>query len=101
MLRIQPNCVKCLRRGFIVEATDVDHIIPKRDTEMEMWYDFSNLQCLCKHCHDVSKREEENKGYCEDIGADGFPIDSRHPMNKRSNNVLSIDEFKKEMKKNA
>lgn len=92
VLRRQPNCVNCLRFGILTPATDVDHKIPKRATNQDMWYKESNLQPLCKHCHDTHKFEIENQGYCTDIGADGVPIDPNHPQNKKK--VLSLDEYR-------
>lgn len=94
-LRKEPLCVNCLKRNIETKATDVDHKIPKRETTMEMWYEPTNLQSYCKHCHDTSKFEEENFGYSTDIGADGFPIDTRHPVNKRKDKVISLEEYRK------
>lgn len=47
-LRAHPLCVVCARENRVTEATDVDHIIPKRDggTDEE-----SNLQSMCHSCH--------------------------------------------------
>lgn len=94
-LRKEPFCVNCAKRGIQTEATDVDHKIPKRETRMELWYDENNLQSYCKHCHDTSKFEEENFGYSNDIGPDGFPIDKRHPVNKGREKVISLEKYKK------
>jgi hypothetical protein len=93
-LRKQPYCVNCEKRGIKTVATDVDHIVPKRDTPISMWYEPSNLQSYCKHCHDTSKFEEETLGYATDIGLDGFPIDRRHPVYKEKK-VISIEDYLK------
>lgn len=37
-----------------------DHIIPHRGEEAKFW-DSSNLQCLCKRCHDSDKQRQENR----------------------------------------
>lgn len=94
-LKKEPYCICCAKRGITTPATDVDHIIPKRKTHMEKWYDPRNLQSYCKHCHDTSKYEEETLGYSTDIGADGFPIDERHPVNRDKTSVISLDRYRK------
>ncbi|HOO52277.1 MAG TPA: HNH endonuclease signature motif containing protein, partial [Alphaproteobacteria bacterium] len=44
-------CVECERKGHVIPATVVDHIIPHRGDETLFW-DESNWQALCKKCHD-------------------------------------------------
>jgi len=56
-----PVCVACLRRGEISEATVVDHIVPHKG-DMKRFWDKSNHQALCKHCHD-SKTAREDGGF--------------------------------------
>lgn len=49
---------QCKRCGK-VEATPIcDHVRPHRGDERLFW-DESNLQTLCKHCHDSLKQAEE------------------------------------------
>jgi len=43
--------VECERKGHVIPATVVDHIIPHRGDETLFW-DESNWQALCKKCHD-------------------------------------------------
>lgn len=43
-------CVECKRRGVLVGATEIDHIIPLVKN-MDLKYDLNNLQPLCKPCH--------------------------------------------------
>lgn len=47
-LRASPLCVECLKRNIVIQASEVDHILPKRlggdDSD-------TNLQSLCKSCH--------------------------------------------------
>lgn len=43
-----PLCVECLRKGRLVEATEVHHITTIRDGGTN---DYSNLMALCKGCH--------------------------------------------------
>jgi hypothetical protein len=49
---------------------------------MKFW--FGDLQSLCFNCHDSEKRFEENRGFSNRIGADGMPIDPKHPYYKGS-----------------
>lgn len=51
-------CVKCAQAGLVVEATDVDHIIPKHDGGTN---DMSNLQSLCSPCHKEKTAKEDSK----------------------------------------
>ena len=50
-LRGHPLCAECLRRGKIVPAKVVDHIVPHRGDQKLFW-DEGNWQALCKACHD-------------------------------------------------
>lgn len=50
-LRRFPLCLECQRNGKLVPATVVDHILPHRGDE-DLFWDESNWQPLCKHCHD-------------------------------------------------
>jgi 5-methylcytosine-specific restriction protein A len=42
-------CQECLKKGFIVKAEVVDHIIEIKDGGCA--FCLENLQCLCKSCH--------------------------------------------------
>ena len=48
-LRREPLCVVCYRAGRITPAEIADHIIPIRDGGARL--DMSNLQSLCRGCH--------------------------------------------------
>ncbi len=50
-LKQHPLCEECLRHGVATPATVVDHIQPFRG-DVKLQYDLSNLQALCKKCHD-------------------------------------------------
>ena len=47
-----PLCVECQRKGRLVAATVVDHIIPHRGDEGRFW-ERSNWASLCVRCHTV------------------------------------------------
>lgn len=52
-------CVPCKARGHVTTATQVDHITPKADGGTD---DLSNLQAICRECHDAKTRGEMNRG---------------------------------------
>lgn len=57
-LASHPMCVRCLRKGKIVPATVVDHIIPHRGDQKLFW-NKNNWQSLCKSCHDSKTMTED------------------------------------------
>lgn len=59
-LNTQPLCVECLKNDRITPATVVDHIKPHKGDE-ELFYDFNNLQSLCKSCHDRKTAKEDGR----------------------------------------
>jgi 5-methylcytosine-specific restriction enzyme A len=77
-LRKEPLCAMCLAVGKAIPATVADHIVPHRGD----WNSFRSgaLQSLCKAHHDSAKWLEEGKAYSSQIGADGWPVDPRHPV---------------------
>lgn len=58
VLRREPLCRMCAQWGVIMPATDVDHIIPKREGGQDT---FENLQPLC-HSHHSQKTATEKTG---------------------------------------
>jgi hypothetical protein len=38
------------------------------------------LQSLCFACHNSTKKKIEQRGYDPAIGADGLPLDPKHPV---------------------
>lgn len=62
-LNANPLCEICLRDNKIVQASQVDHIIPvKVQPELKLVYE--NLQSLCE-THHSQKTREENKHNCK------------------------------------
>ena len=61
-LQEHPLCVMCESRGRIVAASVVDHVIAHRGN-VDLFWDQSNWQALCKGCHDSRKQmlEQPNK----------------------------------------
>ena len=56
-----PLCAGCERQGRVTKATVVDHIIPHKGNP-ELFWDESNLQALCKSCHDRKTTREARWG---------------------------------------
>lgn len=76
-LRSHPLCVMCERKGRLVAAIIVDHVVPHRG-DMQVFWDQSNWQSLCKLCHDGHKQRLEKSGHVAGCGVDGIPLDSNH-----------------------
>lgn len=77
-LRSSPWCEICDKRGKVTPATVVDHVQPHRGDKILFWY--GKIQSVCKACHDGEKHVVELKGFSDRIGADGFPLDPKHPF---------------------
>jgi len=76
-LDANPWCKRCGARGNVC-----DHIIPHRG-ELSLAYDETNLQTLCKQCHDSWKQRLEKTGGMQGCDLTGFPTDPKHPWNKQ------------------
>jgi 5-methylcytosine-specific restriction protein A len=76
-LQSNPLCAYCLRLGIVTQATIGDHIKPHRG-DFRLFFDASNVQSLCKPCHDSVKAREEHAG--QSIGCDalGLPFGKKH-----------------------
>lgn len=72
-----PLCAMCMELGIVRQATVVDHIVPHRGNP-ELFWDRSNWQALCRHCHDSVKKRME-QGTPVGCGVDGWPTDPSHP----------------------
>ena len=77
-----PLCAMCSSAGRVTEATVVDHVAPHKG-DAKLFWDRGNWQALCKSCHDGAKQREERRGYGGEVGRDGWPLDPRHPVNRR------------------
>ena len=78
--RLNPLCVFCEKKGLVVACEVVDHIVPHKGDYQLFWY--GELQSLCAPCHNKEKQQLEHRGYTTTIGADGWPVDARHPVNR-------------------
>ncbi len=60
-LQRNPLCVFCKKEGFLVTASEIDHIKPLADYP-ELKYDEINLRSLCKPCHSKRTYYEQSLG---------------------------------------
>ncbi|MEM1344348.1 MAG: HNH endonuclease [Pseudomonadota bacterium] len=73
------TCRRCGRIEHDDAKLVADHITPHRGDAGLFWN--GALQTLCQSCHSGAKQAEECRGYDDTIGADGWPVDPRHPAN--------------------
>lgn len=71
-LQRHPLCEQCGREGRLVLARVVDHITPHRG-EMALFWDSSNWQALCEHCHNRKTAQEDGGFGNRIIAAPGEP----------------------------
>jgi hypothetical protein len=66
----EPWCRACAELGYRTKATTVDHIVPRARGGT---HEDSNLQPLCKLCHDAKTAREKHGGLDDRqlIGLDG------------------------------
>jgi 5-methylcytosine-specific restriction protein A len=72
VLRANPLCVACQRKGRTSIATEVDHTVPlfKGGTDDE-----ANLAGLCDECHKVKTADDLGQAPRVTIGIDGWPVE--------------------------
>lgn len=70
----QPLCMFCLASEDVTPATVCDHIRPHKGNE-DLFFDASNIQSLCKQCHDRDKQRIELGQEVVRFGSDGWPIE--------------------------
>jgi 5-methylcytosine-specific restriction endonuclease McrA len=68
------TCSHCKRSSTAKGTMVVDHIVRHKGNEARFW-DRTNLQALCKLCHDKHKQSIEKGGSGRPaIGVDGWPV---------------------------
>lgn len=80
-LQNHPLCVMCESQGNTAAATIVDHIDAHRGDEIK-FFDPTNLQSLCKRCHDSVKQQLEKSGVLRGCSTAGWPLDPNHHWNR-------------------
>ena len=68
----------CREEGRATFATVADHVEPHRENYRAFF--FGALQSLCTTHHNAAKKRLEHRGYDTAVGADGYPLDPRHPV---------------------
>lgn len=91
-LMTEPLCRFCSQAGQTTEATVVDHVRPHKG-DMGLFLAPSNLQPLCKACHDRHKQRAERAGHDVRVDAEGFPMDPSHPFNAKANSEATGERF--------
>lgn len=76
-LGTEPICRLCKQADKITPAAVVDHITPHKGN-VDLFFDDTNLQSLCKPCHDGTKQAAEHNGYERGCDASGLPLDAKH-----------------------
>jgi len=56
------TCSMCGKLESNTSQLVADHITPHKGDEKLFW-DAGNLQCLCKHCHDTTKKRMERRAF--------------------------------------
>lgn len=69
-----PLCALCQAVGRVTQATVVDHIVPHRG-DARLALDQTNLQSLCKACHDGAKQSLDRSGRLRGADLAGNPVD--------------------------
>lgn len=80
--RAKGLCEECQRRGRVALGRDVDHVVSKAAAKRRGWSQertdcSSNLQLLCRTCHERKTAEETGRTYRPrvTIGLDGYPVE--------------------------
>jgi hypothetical protein len=74
-------CRMCAAAGVRRLATIVDHI-KRHGGDRRLFFAFDNTQSLCEPHHNSSKQRQEARGYSDELGLDGLPVDPNHPFNR-------------------
>jgi 5-methylcytosine-specific restriction enzyme A len=76
------GCGAMLKRGRNHERSAVVHHLKPHKGDLDLFFDYNNLQAVCWTCHSGDIQSIEAKGYDTTIGDDGWPIDPKHVGNK-------------------
>jgi 5-methylcytosine-specific restriction endonuclease McrA len=80
-LQREPLCKLCQALGKVTAASVVDHRKPHKGDEA-LFFDESNLDSLCKPCHDSAKQRLERSGVLPGCDLNGSPLDPNSHWNR-------------------
>lgn len=70
--RLHPLCVRCVERGIVRAATQLDHRVALVNGGTDTP---DNRQGLCDDCHETKTREDLGQRIRPSIGVDGWPVE--------------------------
>ena len=73
------GCGVHLQAGRRSPRSAVVHHLKPHKGDLELLFDLDNLQSVCWTCHSGDIQSQEALGYDTTIGADGWPVDPKHP----------------------
>jgi hypothetical protein len=92
-LQQQPLCEVCLRRGRLVPANTIDHIV-SINAGGEPFPTLDGLMSMCTNCHNSKTNavdRKEGKGIAfKGCDVSGMPIDASHPFYKASKAITPL-----------
>lgn len=80
-LQREPLCQACKLLGRIAPATVCNHVDKAAKATPDGFFR-GPFSSLCAPCHDAGEQKRESAGFTAEAGADGWPIDPRHPANR-------------------
>ena len=81
--RCQHNgCGAMLKQGRSHPHSAVVHHIEPHKGDLDLFFDYNNLQAVCWTCHSGHIQSIEARGYDTTIGDDGWPVDPKHRGNQ-------------------
>ena len=73
LLKREPLCRLCLAKGRVTPATIADHVTPI--AKGGAVYDITNMQPVCRGCHDAKTLRDQGKRVRPTIGVNGWPVE--------------------------
>lgn len=78
-----PLCVECRRKGYVMPATVVDHIVPHKG-DKELFWDKKNWQPLCETHHNIKTASEDRGSWS--------PVVKQVKANRDSKNEFQVND---------
>ena len=90
-----PLCVECRRKGYVMPATVVDHIIPHKG-DKDLFWNKSNWQSLCETHHNIKTATEDRGGWSPAVKQIKKEIGTVCCVFKPGDPVLVVTEYAQE-----